>query len=196
MRMKIVNFSLLVFLFGAIGCRHSAMEDYHSLVKKETKTNKKVNNVFLDISLGMPSKDFYMYCWSMNQKGLFSEGAGSSSVVYKLVKNELQHPANINFFPEFKDDKISSVWANFQYAGWAPWNKALDSDNLLKDVLALYKKWYPEGNPFITISDKTKGDIYVKVDGNRRIIIGRYDDVQVRADYADLSVVQDKEKIR
>jgi hypothetical protein len=80
------------------------------------------------------------------------------------------------------------MWARFKYLGWSPWTKHLDSDDLLDDVLKLYQKWYPGGNPFIKIEDEKRGIIYVKVDGNRRIIIGRYDDIQVEADYSDLSV--------
>jgi hypothetical protein len=76
----------------------------------------------------------------------------------------------------------------FQYAGWGPWTKELGSDHLINDVLNMYKKWYPGGNPFIIIDDPKKGTIYIKVDGNRRIILGRYDDTQVKADYVDLSV--------
>ena len=78
--------------------------------------------------------------------------------------------------------------------GWMPWNKKLGSDSLLTDVLRLYKKWYKAGNSFITIPDEKKGNIYVKVDGNRRIIIGRYDDVEVKADYTDLLVEQQMKK--
>jgi hypothetical protein len=171
-----------------VGCRQSALDHYNSLVKKEMSSNRKVNDIFLGISLNMTSKDFYLHCWNMNKKGLFTEGDGNMSVSYKLVHNELLHPAQMNFYPEFKNGKIYHVWARFQYAGWGPWNKELNSDHLLPDVVRLYKKWYPGGNAFITINDKKKGRLYVKVDGNRRIIIGLYDDVQVKADYTDLSV--------
>jgi hypothetical protein len=123
----------------------------------------------------------------MNKKGLFVDGNGNTSVSYKLVNNELKHPAEMNFYPEFIHGKINKMWVKFQYAGWAPWNKELGSDNLLPDVVRLYQKWYPGGNPFLTITDAKKGTIYVKVDGNRRIIIGRYDDVQVKVDYTDLN---------
>jgi hypothetical protein len=54
------------------------------------------------------------------------------------------------------------------------------------DVLHLYEKWYSEGNSFIQLNDETKGTIYVKVDGNRRITIGRYNDMIVKVDYTDL----------
>ena len=82
----------------------------------------------------------------------------------------------------------------FQYNAWAPWNKAQFSDSLLPDVLKMYKKWYPEGNDFIKIVDKTKGTIYVKVDGNRRITIGRFNDMLVKVDYTDLLVEQKVKK--
>jgi hypothetical protein len=54
--------------------------------------------------------------------------------------------------------------------------------------LRLYQKWYPYGNPFIPIEDKKRGTIYVKVDGNRRITIGKFDEMQIKADYTDLLI--------
>ncbi|MBK5269422.1 MAG: hypothetical protein JJE22_00280, partial [Bacteroidia bacterium] len=72
--------------------------------------------------------------------------------------------------------------------GWAPWNKHMYADSLLPDVLNLYKKWYSGGNSFIQIDDKEKGTIYVKVDGNRRITIGKYDDMIVKIDFTDMLV--------
>jgi hypothetical protein len=43
------------------------------------------------------------------------------------------------------------------------------------------------------MEDEKRGTIYIKVDGNRRITIGRYNDLQVKVDYTDLSVKR-KEK--
>lgn len=183
--MKAIVIISIVLLFG---CRQSNVELYNEQVERELASNKKVNDIFMGISLGMGSKDFYMHCWDMNKKGLFFDGAGNTAVKYKLAGNELKHPAEMNFYPEFKNGKISSMWVKFQYDGWVPWNKKLDSDDLLQDVVQLYKKWYPQGNPFLAITDKERGTIYVKVDGNRRIIIGRFDEVQVKVDYSDLSV--------
>lgn len=183
-----LRYVLVFSLLAMAGCHPSPMEHYDSLVKKEVKSHKSVNDIFFGINLGMPSKDFYVHCWNMNKKGLFTDGPQNASVSYKLVNNELKHPAELNFYPEFINGKVYKMWARFQYMGWAPWNKKLDSDDLLTDVVNLYKKWYPSGNPFITISDEKKGTIYVKVDGNRRIIIGRYDDVEVKVDYTDLRV--------
>jgi uncharacterized membrane protein len=68
--------------------------------------------------------------------------------------------------------------------------KTCFADTLQNDVAKLYKKWYGENN-FIQMTDSIKGTIFIKVDGNRRIIIGRYDDLHVKVNYTDLSV--DKE---
>jgi hypothetical protein len=184
----IVKIACVVFIMSAVACRQSAIDRYNSQVQKELASNKKVNDIFMGISLGMTSKDFYLHCWDMNKKGLFTDGGNNTAVKYRLVNNELKHPAEMNFYPEFNNGKVARMWVKFQYEGWVPWNKKLDSDDLVLDVLALYKKWYPEGNPFLTIADKEKGTIYVKVDGNRRIIIGRFDDIQVKVDYTDLEM--------
>jgi hypothetical protein len=180
---------IIICMLMMAGCSESGVDAYNSLLKKERAGNKRVNEIFMGISLGMSSKDFYLHCWEMNKKGLFFDGAGNTAVNYKL-KNELKHPADMNFYPEFSNGKVAGMWVKFQYAGWVPWNKKLDSDDLVEDVLGLYRKWYPGGNPFITIDDKERGTIYVKVDGNRRIIIGRFDDVQVKVDYTDLSALE------
>ena len=82
----------------------------------------------------------------------------------------------------------------FQYDGWAPWNKHLFSDSLLQDVLQLYKKWYSKGNSFIEMKEPGKSTIYVKVDGNRRIVIGKKDDMVVKANYTNLITEQKKNK--
>ena len=185
---------LLLLSIVFAGCQQSAMDKYHSLVKQELNSKKEVNDVFFGISLGMANKDFFLHCWNLNKQGLFTDGLNNTSVEYKL-ENELKHPARMNFYPEFNNDgRIYKMWARFQYRGWMPWNKALSSDSLLPDVLKLYQKWYPTGNPFIRIEDKTKGTLYVKVDGNRRIILGRYDDADVKADYTDLRVEQEQKK--
>ncbi|MEO5562839.1 MAG: hypothetical protein ABIR18_05370 [Chitinophagaceae bacterium] len=190
-------YSLLFLLVSLASCQQSGKEQYSALVKKELDSKKKVNDVFFGISLGMKNKDFFTHCWTMNKQGIFSDGSGGggTSVLYKLDKNELKYPAKMTFFPDFTDDKISNVWARFEYTGWMPWKKELGSDSLLPHVIELHKKWYPDGNSFITVHDEKKGTTaYIKVDGNRRILIRRYDDVDVKVDYTDLAVEKKEPK--
>jgi len=61
------------------------------------------------------------------------------------------------------------------------------ADSLQLDVLNMMKKWYRDKD-FITMTDATKGTIFVQVDGNRRIIIGKFNDAHVKVDYTDLLV--------
>lgn len=182
-----VNLLLLVFI-GISGCQQSDLQRYNALVKKEKESAKTVNDIFFGISFGMTSQQFYNHCWNMNKKELFEDGPGSMSVLYRLKNNELRYPAKLNFYPTFTKDKISSMWAKFEYSGWMPWNKQLSSDSLLPEVLKLYEKWYPDGNPFMKVESKTRGVAYVKVDGNRRILIRRYDDMDVKVDYTDIRI--------
>lgn len=174
-------------------CSTSPIAEYDRQVKKELATGKRVDSLFMGISLGMTSKTFFGYCWEMNKKGIFSDGVNNTMVLYK-IDSGLKYPATMDFYPDFHDNKIYHMRVVFQYNAWAPWNKAQYSDTLLPDVLLMFKKWYPGGNEFIKMTDKLRGTIYVKVDGNRRITLGRFDDMVVKADYTDLLVEEKLKK--
>ena len=179
---NVINIWLLVFLASCNDPDHQ----YKSLVNNELKSGRKVDSIFFDIKFGMPSKDFYLYCWNMNKKGIFTDGVNNQYVLYKLPKGELKFPATMNFYPDFYNGKIVAMRVLYQYDAWAPWNKQLFADSLILDVLHMYQHNYKNGNPFIHIHDDNRGDIYVKVDGNRRIVIGKNNDMVVKADFTDL----------
>ena len=178
----------IIFSYLFQACRNSGIREYDRIVKKELASGKRVDSLFFGIYLGMTSKSFYTYCWGMNKKQVFTDGTNNLAVLYKLNHQELKYPASMNFYPKFFEDKIYKMGVTFQYVSWAPWNRGMYSDTLILDILKLYGKWYPDGNPFIRIYEKNKGTIYIKVDGNRRITIGKYDDMQVKADYTDLLI--------
>jgi len=179
--MRVVLF--LVFLLAACGRPDG---EYRSLVRRELASGKKVNGLLFDIQFGMTRRDFFDYCWRMHQKDSFNDGGNVTSVLYKM-KTQLKYPASMKFFPEFKKDSIYKLWAQVEYDAWAPWNRNLWADSLLPDVVRLYSQWYP-GNEFIRLNDEKRGTIFIKVDGNRRIIIGRKDDGHVNIDYTNLLV--------
>ena len=187
-----IKYGLYFFLATAIissGCAYFGGSEYSRLVKNELAKGKRVDSLFMGIYLGMNSKAFYSHCWDLNKKGLFTNGSNNTSVLYKINKG-LKHSVSMNFYPDFYEDKIFVMRTSFEYDGWAPWNKSLYADSLLPDILQLYKKWYPSGNDFIKIKDQDRGVIYVKVDGNRRIIMGSFDDKLVKVDYTDLLIEQ------
>ncbi|MDQ6814461.1 MAG: hypothetical protein M3040_12035 [Bacteroidota bacterium] len=188
MKVTIKTFAIGLFmaLFSLACNRDKGLQQYKGLVQSELQSGRKVDSIFFGIYLGMSSKQFYTHCWELNKKGLLTDGNNNTAVLHKLNNNELKYPASMNFYPEFKLDKITRMLVSFEYDSWAPWNKKLYSDSLLPDLLKLYQKWY-QGNPFIEMEDKEKNrKIFIKVDGNRRIIIGRFNDRIVRVDYSDL----------
>ncbi len=180
-----------VFIFLLIievGCSNDNFKTYKELEDKEVASGKHKDSLFMGIYLGMPSKDFYVHCWELNKQGLFTDGANNTSVLYHFKKDELKYLASMNFYPDFHNDKIYKMRATLNYDAWAPWNKNMGADSLLQNILVLFKTWYPNGNPFITIRDEKRGTIYVKIDGNRRITVGKYDDIRVKVDYTDVSI--------
>ena len=182
---------VFIMVYMVIGCsEYSARDKYNLLVKKELQSKQRVDSVFLGIHLGMKQQRFFMHCWEMNKKGILTDGndlTGNMTVLYKLP-NELKYPASMNFYPDFQDSTIWKMRVYFHYDGWMPWNKSLGADSLLQQVVGLYKKWYGKGNSFMQVDDEKKGTVYVKVDGNRRITIKKYDDVAVRAEFVDMLV--------
>jgi len=185
-----IGVAALFALLIITGCTNDNFIRYKNLVAEESASGKHVDSLFMGIYLGMTSKDFYVHCWQLNKAGLFTDGQNNYAVLYQLKNGELKHKASINFYPEFKNDKIYKMQATFNYDAWAPWNKDMMADSLQQDVLKLFAKWYPGGNSFLPIEDKERGIIYVKVDGNRRIIIGKYNDMRVKVDYTDLLTEQ------
>lgn len=183
--------SVFIILFMLMACSGDRdMDKYKSLVKKELTGNKRVDSIFFGFHFGMTQKEFFAHCWEMNKKGIFTDGndhTGKMYVLYKLGK-ELKYQASMNFYPDFNDGTIWKMRVNIHYDGWSPWNKYLNADSLLPAVLTMYKKWYNEGNAFIQINDEKRGTVYVKVDGNRRITLRKYDDVIVKIEYSDLLV--------
>lgn len=179
MRWTVIIMSMILM----IACNS---DRYEALLQKELSSGHRVDSIFFGIYLGMTSEQFYKHCWEMNKKGLFTDGQNNTAVLYKLDNHELKYPASMNFYPEFHHDRVFKMKAIFNYDAWAPWNKAMSSDSLFADLLNLYTKWYPNGNPFIRIDHEKRGTIYVKLDGNRRIVIGKYDDMSIKADYTDL----------
>lgn len=174
--------ALLLIAFQ--GCNRG--DDYSALVHRELQSGKRVNDIFFDFKFGMTNKDFYDYCWTMNRKGVFRDGLNNQYVLYKPKQSDFSHPVTMNFYPDFYEGKIARMRVLYQYDEWAPWNKSLFADSLVKDVLKLYSRTYSSGNPFLTLRNKQRGNLYVKVDGNRRISVGKLNDMQVKVDFTDL----------
>lgn len=145
----------------------------------------KYDSLFLGIYLGMDKQAFYDHCWEMNKQKLVTHGPKNQEVEY-LLKDELEQPVLMRFYPSFYNDKIVDMPVLYSYQAWAPWNKQFRSDSLLVKMLDVYKKWY--GPEFKQLQHETMGTIYYKMDGKRRINLFIRDDQFVQAVFTDLKL--------
>lgn len=181
--MKRISLSIFItFLISLFFSSCSPKSEYEKLVAKELASGLNQDTTLLGIYFGMNRKEFYSHCWNLNKKGLIRQGSENMTIVYELP--QMRSMAVLDFFPEFKGDTIYEVTGTIEYLAWAPWNKSLHVDSLMVDVLSLYRRWY--GNDFLQVSHPEGGDLYVDIDGNRRIILSKAKNKSVKVTYSNL----------
>lgn len=160
---------------------------YEQLLESELASGERFDTLFLGLHFGMSSRDFYAHCWEMNKQGLVRQGARNATVAYRLG-NQLPHAAMMDFYPDFWQDSIVEMPVSFRYDAWSPWNRNLWADSLQLDVVKLLETWH--GNGFIEVKHPERGTAFVKIDGNRRIVVAALDDQNVKVLYTDMSAVR------
>ncbi|MFT4568043.1 MAG: hypothetical protein ACI9FN_003011 [Saprospiraceae bacterium] len=175
----------LIALMGSmilIQCSND-VRSYEDLVVKEMSSGVVVDTLFHGIYFDMPAKDFYKHCWDMNKKGLLADGFGNSTAAFKLTG--MKADARFEFYPRFKDDKISAMPAFVHYNAWAPWNTEFSAIQLIEDIQEILVEWY--GLKFYPIKAKSIfGKAYVGVKGNLKIVLYHNADNKVEIAYTDL----------
>jgi hypothetical protein len=174
--MKIAGtFFGVILLILVLGCSsNTEKSNYEEIVEKELAKGVRNDSLFLGYKLGMSKRKFYSYSWDLNKQKIVMQGPQNQTVEYQLDDNELPHAATMNFYPDFRDDKIYRMRTTFSYKGWAPWNDDLGEDSLIYDVKVLMEKWYDKG--FIKFNESEIGLTFKKVDGNREIVITKAGD--------------------
>ena len=167
------------------GCKNTP-PNYETKLQQELKSEEINNDIFLGFTLQMPKEDFYARCWDMNKEGQLLHGSSNASVLYKLENEELKFPARMEFYPDFYQGKVYQMLTEFKYAGWAPWNKEMHAEYLIKDVYTYLKKQHGD---FFLADLENKGKVLCNLNGNRRIIITRIsDESKVQVIYSDMTV--------
>lgn len=167
-----IQYPIKMAIFSVVltGCFES---DYTKLVKSELAKGIREDSLLLGIKFGDTQNDFYGKCFDLNKQRLVSQGPGNNSVQY-LFKDSLVHdkPTEMRllFFPNYDEkQKIAEMNMEISYPGWAPWNKAYQSDSLKEKTLELLMLWY-KGNEFVT-ANVNDVKMPVKLDGNRRLLV-------------------------
>ena len=170
----------LLLLVGTTACQ----SEYHQRVEEELAKGTRQDSLFLGITFGMSTKEFYAHCWELNKQGIIQQGTQNTTVMQEV--DALTYPATMDFYPNFYEDKIYEMPVTYAYKAWAPWNRHLFADSLQQQVLTLYQQQY--GKDFMKIEHPQKGVVYVKVDGNRRISIFQENDTRVKVLFTDLLI--------
>ena len=175
--------SILIFI-TIISCQTNP---YLELEKKELYSGVRYDSLFLGVKFGMTSKEFYAHCWDLNRKKLITQGPSNNSVRYYLPTESIGQKIEMLFYPVFDNDIVYEVNTTFSYTGWAPWNKETSSDYLIDEVREILSEWY--NSKFYEIKNpKNNSTLYTTVSGNRRIVITKVSEREVRARYTDLTI--------
>ncbi len=162
----------------------SCESEYNKVTKAELDKGVRYDSLFLGINLGKPKRDFFEICWDLQKKGVVSSSSHDNYVVYNLNNDPLK--IQMHFYPETDQENIiSEMDVLFGHSGWAPWNEEYQSKEMLPVVKDTLESWY-KGNKFFSVQLENEEDIWVKIDGNRRIALRVKDDQFVQAKFTDL----------
>lgn len=174
---NLISGLLLTLLLG--GCE----SEYTKLVKTELSSGVSQDSIVFNIRFGDSKEYFYNTCWKLNKQGLITNGPKNSMVKYTFYDSNFHIKSTkieFLFYGDFDESgAIRGMDCEFTYPGWSPWNTNLWSDSLEVKALRIVKEWYG-GNDFIKITQEDKKDFWVKVDGNRRIVIRKLDEKYVQ----------------
>lgn len=154
-----------------IGCK----SEYEQLVKSELASGILHEDLFFGLKMGQKQKEFFQICWDLNKQKIISQGPKNEYVRYEMNPNEIPNePEKVEmlFYGIFDEEKVMrGVRKRFSYLAWSLWNKEFHSNKLAEKLKDYYLQTYG-GNDFIEIDEGIKEiSTYVKVDGNRQILI-------------------------
>ena len=165
--------------------------EYDSYVKRELNSGIKKDSLIFGMKIGQTKKDFFSICWELNKEQIISQGTGNQTAQYIEPLDTISpdpRRKRMLFYGIFDDDKVmQGMDMTYQYTAWAPWNRERYSDSLAIELRQQYTEDY-KGNDFITIDIKDiEYDAFVKVDGNRQILIYPKNDKEVVVKIEDLN---------
>ena len=167
--------SRILFFFLAGTMLLSCKSDYDKLVRSQLDSGVIHEELIFDMKMGDTKKEFYAICWELNNQQKVSQGPYNQMVKYIIEPEEIPgetEKIEMLFYGNFDgEDVLRGMNFRFAYINWAPWNEELHAEKLIEKLQQYFVDMYG-GNEFIEVDLGLK-DIksYVKVDGNRQIVI-------------------------
>lgn len=185
MILKFIKYSISLVFIGLIII--SCQSDYSKLAEAELAKGVRKDSVLLGIKLGDTRNDFYGRCFDLNQQQLVMQGEGGSAqyIFVDSLFHDKPTAIKILFVPSFDEkDKMTNMDLKFSYAVISPLNQDTQIDTLRAKVMDILMDWYG-GNEFVMFDFDDKR-IPVKVDGNRRLLVIKFDTQNVVVRVQDL----------
>ena len=180
---------LLIFILGVIG--FLVLIGNKKQMMPWNRYDSKLDSLFFGLYFGMDSKTFFEKCLIMNKNHQTIQGSHNTSVLY-IDRENFKLPVDMNFYPNYIEDKVFAMPLYFNYKAWAPWNRELQSDKLIIEVKTLMEKWY--GGPFKEKKLDSGRVGYYKIDHPRIITIKIRDEQFVDVLIENLKYSESKSK--
>jgi len=169
---------------------NSCKSEYEKSVDRELASGVINDSLIFGMHMGLTKKEFFSACWELNRQKLIAQGTGNRTAKFiePLDSTETNSTRKEMLFYGIFDeqDTMRGMDMTFTYSAWAPWNKERYSIPLMEELKTEYLKYYGP-NPFIEIN---LGDIkykaFVKIDGNRQILMYPKNDKDVVVKIEDL----------
>lgn len=136
-----------------------------------------IDSIFFNLHFGMTRQAFYDSCWALNKTGHFMQGGNNLSVQHEIT-SEFGTPVNMNFFPNFSEDRLYQMPVMYNYQAWAPWNRELYSDTLIRKIITKYEREYE-----VKFTEDTTADgrpAFYNYTGPRKILLTIQDEQYVK----------------
>lgn len=176
-----------IFIFIVLLCI-SCKTEYEKYVEQEISKNVRNDSLFLGFKFGMPRSKFFEVCWHLNNQHIVNSGTGAN--VEYIEKSDSNDPKALRliFYGIFDEKTIMrGMDMKYNYLVWSPWLKDKDIHQLIKDVKSKMLKEYG-GNDFIEMRLKQDKIVaYVKIDGNRQILVYPKNSTEVVVKIEDLN---------
>lgn len=170
----------LLGFFSLLSCNKS---EYQQMVERELAKGERQDSLFLGLHFGMKRQDFFKRCMALNSQHITLMGLKSNMPMRKF--EDSVGLIYMHFYPEFNNDKIYEMQAFFTYKDWSPFVPNTHPDSLLLRTKRRLETWYGKG--FIRVERPERNDFaYVKVDGNRQIVMFVSGETDVKVLFTDL----------
>jgi hypothetical protein len=174
-------------MFTIFSCSENVT--YEEYVARELAKGIRHDSLIHRIHFGMTAEEFMIYCAEMNRKKIFMPNTSGSAVSLELLEG-FNAPVQFIFFPAFEGDgPIKKIMASIKYRDFSYYGEKYAIENLVIEAKRNFEKGYG-GNKFFTIPHENKllKYKYVKIDGNRKIVLNpTFDGQSLEVEFEDLN---------